>query len=692
MLNCIKHWGLLLTILVSNIVNGQHEYDNWYFGKYSAINFSTSPPRVKKDNAMFAGIAATSISDKNTGELLFYTDGSTVWNKNNVAMKNSYMFDSTYLSRFSDVIIIPFLHNTKKYHIYARHWIDHVIYSYTVDMSLDNGLGALIENQVSTRAFSSNAFFTTKHAIDSSYWLVTYYPDSDSDFFFAYKVNDSGISSKPITSKHKSNPQLQRVGEITTTSNGSKIAITYYDLNKAAVQVYDFDKQCGTVGFPIKLSVDSNWTQALGVSFSPDDTKLYVTVSPSPSYLIQYYGSNFSQWQIIDSSKSNFNGIRLGPDNRLYISLNDNANHDPSSRIDVLLYPDKLGNNTGYTPNYLDLGTNKTSNYRFPSLIYDKSPWGNTLTNAITVTNVCLGDTSHFSINNTLGYDSVVWNFGENNQTSTQKKPIYQYTNIGNYNISANIYRCNQNWVLTKTIGIYNQPQINWPIDTTFCYADTLVLKNPFATGQLNWSNGDSAQSIKIYNAGTYWAKVILGSCTASDTIKVKQLPPILVDIGDNYTICSEDNELVKLDAGKGYEHYKWTPTGDTSQWVIVKSAGDYYVVVEDYRGCKGDDGTKVLRLCDFTFYMPTAFTPNGDGNNDVFAPVYSDITDFGMEIFNRWGEKVFETTDITKGWDGMYKNNTAPIGIYAWQLSFKGFHNKLLRNYNYKGSVNLLR
>ena len=71
--------------------------------------------------------------------------------------------------------------------------------------------------------------------------------------------------------------------------------------------------------------------------------------------------------------------------------------------------------------------------------------------------------------------------------------------------------------------------------------------------------------------------------------------------------------------------------------------------------------------------YIPNAFTPDGDGLNDVFIPVGKGITDFTLQIFNRWGELIFESNDSKKGWDGTFKNEAVPTGAYVYKMTAKG-------------------
>jgi gliding motility-associated-like protein len=92
---------------------------------------------------------------------------------------------------------------------------------------------------------------------------------------------------------------------------------------------------------------------------------------------------------------------------------------------------------------------------------------------------------------------------------------------------------------------------------------------------------------------------------------------------------------------------------------------------------------------------MPNAFTPNGDGLNDVFLPKYKngvEIT-FQMLIFNKWGEQIFSTNNITKGWDGTYKGVICPEDLYTWTITFSAPGNyKFLQKSPQSGNVMLLK
>lgn len=136
-------------------------------------------------------------------------------------------------------------------------------------------------------------------------------------------------------------------------------------------------------------------------------------------------------------------------------------------------------------------------------------------------------------------------------------------------------------------------------------------------------------------------------------------------------TILCSGNSLV-LDAGAGYNSYRWQD-GSTGQSIRVETAGIYWVKL--MRGtCTGADTVRVtVENCTPPIYFPNAFTPNGDGHNDLFRPVLSGHPVFyHFSIYNRWGQRIFDTTDPHKGWDGRIGGHDQGTGTYVWFCSYQ--------------------
>jgi gliding motility-associated-like protein len=130
-------------------------------------------------------------------------------------------------------------------------------------------------------------------------------------------------------------------------------------------------------------------------------------------------------------------------------------------------------------------------------------------------------------------------------------------------------------------------------------------------------------------------------------------------------------DERIQLEATQGYAHYSWN-TGDTTSSILVTAEGWYKVTIATPEGCSTTDS--VMMLYAFVpLTMPNAFTPDGDGLNDVFRPVTlpDKISSFSMYIYDRWGMQVFFSNDVSKGWDGNINGNPAQLGAYSYVLKY---------------------
>ena len=197
--------------------------------------------------------------------------------------------------------------------------------------------------------------------------------------------------------------------------------------------------------------------------------------------------------------------------------------------------------------------------------------------------------------------------------------------------------------------------------------------------------NGDSVQSgsspgytsgLKTGDKVTCWLTSSL-TCPAINPVGSPPLalivyPLPVVKLTDKPFLCSGDP--IQLDAGPGFKSYVWQD-GSTGRYYTANNKGKFMVTVTDSLGCKGSDSVQI-KNCDSTVFVPDAFSPNNDGLNDVFRVISSaeNLTGFSMQIFDRWGELVFESTDINQGWNGQIKNRLAPADTYVWVITYQQF------------------
>jgi gliding motility-associated-like protein len=165
--------------------------------------------------------------------------------------------------------------------------------------------------------------------------------------------------------------------------------------------------------------------------------------------------------------------------------------------------------------------------------------------------------------------------------------------------------------------------------------------------------------------------------------------PNPMIELGDPRFLYPGDP--VRISAGSGYDSYYWID-GSTDSVLITYTAGEYWVNVEK-NGCFASD-TILVTLPLQSLPIPNAFTPNGDGINDKFnvVGINSNITYYRLEVFNRWGERIYETTRIDQGWDGTKNGKPCKPGVYRWIISFEEMDAPVPGLINKTGMVTLLR
>jgi gliding motility-associated-like protein len=229
--------------------------------------------------------------------------------------------------------------------------------------------------------------------------------------------------------------------------------------------------------------------------------------------------------------------------------------------------------------------------------------------------------------------------------------------------------------------------------DTTICGNINLVLNAGNPGASYIWNPGNStARTLTVNAPGTYGVSVITraGQWTCDSQyreIVIRQSQPPVVNLGPDRFICN-DNPIT-LDAGGDGIAYLWSPGGEITRTLVVGSSGNYSVRVTNADGCVGQDGINVKDSCPLLIWIPNVFTPNTDQLNDVFhwkgnfkARVYN------FKIYNRWGEKLFETDDPEKGWDGKVNGNFVQEGVYIYTISAIDTNNE---RRSYKGEFTLI-
>lgn len=224
--------------------------------------------------------------------------------------------------------------------------------------------------------------------------------------------------------------------------------------------------------------------------------------------------------------------------------------------------------------------------------------------------------------------------------------------------------------------------------DRDLCSGTEYVI-NPGIFSHYLWQDMTISNTFTVNTSGLYWVKVTNEfNCTAADSITIKSIMPPDHFLKATDSLCNY--QQLTISANGIFDQYLWS-TGAVEKQIIVNEPGTYWLNVTDADGCVGVDSISVYRKdCGKGVFLPTAFTPNGDGINDVFrANIFGKIVVFRLQIFNREGQLVFQSTDPSAGWNGSYRGKSYSTTAFVWQC----FYQLEGRQPEYqKGTVTLIR
>ena len=417
---------ILISFFLQTHLISQHQNNNWYFGRNAGITFNTTPPTpIFSDLFTLEGTAC--ISDP-VGNLLFYTDGITVWDRNHDTMPNGTGLLGGFSSTQS-ALIVPLPHSNSKYFIFTTQdpLSFDVRLSYSiVDMQLNNGWGDIIIETKNTLLLDQTREKVTcvLHENGQDVWVITHTRNSND--FYAYLVSESGINHSPVISSIGSAHNNGSVGPIKPTHRGDKIVVS--NTNQNLVELFDFDKTTGTLSNYVTINdLLPPFPQIYGVEFSPNDSLLYLTdvsLSDGNIFQIELASGLVSVLPVSDIDRTS-GALQKGPDNKIYLA------RENIEFIDAINYPDQKGIGCEYGSQAIVFPENIVSLNGLPSHCLYSFFLPNTQILGKDTT-LCSGDTLELNID--ISKDcapiDILWSDGSTGLTRTIDQPGTYWVNI----------------------------------------------------------------------------------------------------------------------------------------------------------------------------------------------------------------------------------------------------------------------
>lgn len=487
---------ILILFLKCTICFAQGEANNWYFGAFGGLSFNGGSPVPLTDGQLNTIEGCATMSNA-AGQLLFYTDGIKVWNKNHQIMLNGLNLKGNPSSTQS-AVVVPKPGSTSLYYIFtiaATANSDGMQYS-EVDITLDNGLGGITNNKnIALFTPTCEKLTAVKNVGCNSYWVLTHGFNSNS--FVAYKVDGSGVNTTAVISNEGTvitNSVFNTQGYLKFSPDGTKVVCVNTYNN---VELFDFNAFTGIISNPIRITNKSCY----GAEFSSSGNFLYLSGTQQglePNTIFQYdltVVGNISNTEYIVSKIDNVNygALQLASDGKIYgtnIKLTGTTVTD-NTKLSVINNPENLGTNCNFSYSTIPIGGKC-----FIGLPQSIQSFYNNY--AITNSPICFNDNILFTINGCPDVLSVIWNYGDGTTANTNIGQ-HTYLTTGNYTVSATYTTINGTFVSYKNISINAKP-IAFPIN------DFNVCRSPGITFDLTTLNSNilGTQSQSVYGVSYY--------------------------------------------------------------------------------------------------------------------------------------------------------------------------------------------
>ncbi|MBQ3657794.1 MAG: gliding motility-associated C-terminal domain-containing protein [Bacteroidales bacterium] len=668
----MKHILLFITLLtLSSEIFAQKQTNIWYFGENAGLDFNAPEVRILTDGALnnYEGVASFSDS---LGNLLFYTDGRTVWNREHSVMKNGENLLG-HESSTESAIIVPLPKSQTKYLIFVvdEHGKSGGLSYSVADMELENGLGAIteekniiIENPVCEKVTAirhqnnRDIWLLTKSAASNEIveWLITKdginknsrkrFPISIVDFSL---MPDEVLDDKDNLVENQLK-KLSTGGYMRVSPDGKKIAcanIGYYSEGEkgsdpfSILEVFDFDPSTGEIAFD--FYVPDYYTNLYGTEFSNDASKLYYTtqyVELNENGSLKKVANLVFQIDLTAGKKEDIinsaviigeyvsnnpsdrpGALQLSTSGKIYVA------QDNSEYLGVINFPRNKGKDCGFVSEGQYLG-GRLSRLGLPNFIptYFLPP-------IFTVTNVCSNDSVVFECIDERQIEHYEWRIfslkGELLNWSNDKSFKKKYPK-GKYRVSLTITEktTHAEHSQYKFFEIYDPPEFSLGTDIEICQGEKTEIRAAKKDDcEFFWDDGSTEETLVISENKiiTETLTDFYTHCSFKDEISVKVNPPEEFSLGKKVEFC-EDEELTKefkVENSEKFSSFTWLDNKEKGLKRTFPKPGIYTLESQDINGCFWKDDITVIKnpLPEIDFSADSVFCNNKDNFLDCKVP-----------------------------------------------------------------------
>jgi gliding motility-associated-like protein len=607
----------------------------WLFGHHAGINFN-SGSAVPISSPMETHGAKSAIQCDAAGDVMFSSNGMRIWDKlgNEMPGSENPLWPSVDFWKLNS-IIVPDLGNVNRYFVFNSFPSDGnppygpsgtSTLTYTVvDMTLNGGLGGVVPGQgnVVLDIFASDQM-TVVPDDQCGYWLISSRGTIHVFGFRAFHITGTGINTTPVLSPFASMPSSlpsfpfgvdNRYGNMVYSHTRHKLFMSYAG---GDLYAYSFDPASGVV---------SN-AQQIGYAYAP----VFPVSSSTP-------------------------GICLSPDEQLLYT----AGYIDGSTFELRQHPIvTAGANVSLGPYNVIFSPGPLS----PYAMIDQ-PWGFNYWE----TDMQIAHDNRIYLTYTMG-KRYVGCIEQPNQAGTACNYVPHAVTFLPNTYSAS-------FLPSPTIPRFNGNIVAGSgTDIRKCFQSSVLLTAPDqAYTNYTWQDGSTGKQLNATASGRYILRSDNGPCgdARMDTFNVT-LINFTVDLGKDTLICKGTGFDLDVSVAVPGATYLWHDGSTSAIRSHITEPGTYSVTVQKEE-CKASDSKVVnVEVCNCGVGMPTAFSPNADGRNDKLLPVITPgcpMQQYSLSIYNRYGQRVFYSSNPASGWDGTFNGSPADVGTYMYYLEY---------------------
>lgn len=647
-----KYLAITFFLCLSICSMAQKQANIWYLQDYG-LDFNQNPPTLLTEVAFHQNRAMGIANDVN-GNLLFYTDNFTVFNRAHAKMDNGKdMLDPAQaMSSLQNSVVVPKPGSETLFYVFM---IDprngssaqSGLYYFMVDMALDNGMGDVSVRPQKLLSSTSNKLAAILHTNRTDVWVTAHI--SGTNTYKTYLITAAGIS-EPITTSLGTT-----VGSFTAQLKFSPDGKMVASANDENINLFDFNATTGELSNARLLILPQHlWPDAL--SFSSDGTKLYA----AKQAVVQY---DVSSGNIADIKASenilssyvnnNFYNFQLAPDGKIYITKGGGGG--TSDYLGAITNPNESGIASNMVEKYFFLqGFNSFVNW---TPVFIESYF---LKPEIRVENTCFSEDTRFSLSNTHYVQGVKWTLGEGT-VQTALNAQHTFSLAKSWDIEAEVDYGTHKVVVKKTVTINPLPAFDLGIDRTVCDG-TVLTAGVSGQAQYLWSTGHTTRSITPHTSGLYSVDTKYEStgCTFHDEVNLVINETPFVNLGPDSVVCNTPPYILKSRTQLSNVEYKWNDPTVTGPELAVDGGRFYFLEAKSLlNGCFHRD----------SIFIALKFAPEPDLGSDRTIG-HTESFDLDMSQFSP-GTFLWDDNSTT-AWRNI-DGSDLPLGAHTIRVTVTG-------------------